>query len=132
MERQFAIFEGFLPGPWKLAHTFITSTIKLSSVDNIRYQFPRPLLRVVTIHSQKNPAWKIERILGNRKNLESDGRLEFEIKWKEFDNYTYRLIESIKRGEIGALKEFIRAEIKMQEIQKVKKANFSILIDKVI
>jgi hypothetical protein len=41
-----------------------------------------------TVKGSTEAAWEVEKILGSRLNMNEDGRVEFEAKWKGFEDCT--------------------------------------------
>jgi hypothetical protein len=50
------------------------------------------------IKGKRQASWEIEKILGSRRNLDLDGQLEFEVKWKGLKDCTWEPIESFEKG----------------------------------
>jgi hypothetical protein len=80
-------FEVLLLDHEKLARTFNVSTMKPSIVDYIRKLELLPLYKTDIVKRSTNGAWEVEKIVGNNHNLEEDRRLEFEVKWENFEGY---------------------------------------------
>jgi hypothetical protein len=69
-------------------------------------------------------SWKIEKIVECRTSLNTDRKLEYNIKWKWFDDYTRESMEFFENGGMGAIKEFERRNLRNIEIvlEEKKKA----------
>jgi hypothetical protein len=94
---------------------FNVSAMKPSTIDHTRNQAEPPPMRIETVKGIRQAAWEIEKILESKRNLDQDGRLEFEVKWRGLRDCTSEPIESFEQGGMEALEEFIQKESQSEE-----------------
>jgi hypothetical protein len=102
--------------------------MKPSTVDHTRDQAEPPPMRMETINCKRQSVWEIQKILGTRRNLDQDGQLEFEVKWKGLKDCTWEPIESFEKGGMEALEEFIETELEKGTVKEPEDYGFATVI----
>jgi hypothetical protein len=114
-------FEVLLPENWKIARTQNVASLKRSTIDHSRPQAPAPALRVTKAHGQTQGEYGVEEIRSWRRNLEEDGRIEYEVKWENDEVLTWEPADMFTGGGTEILKEFQSADEELQRALVVEK-----------
>jgi hypothetical protein len=102
--------------------------MKPSTVDHTRDQAESPPMQMKTINCKRQSAWEIRKIIRTRRNLDQDGQLEFELKWKGLEDCTWEPIESFEKGGMEALEEFIETELEKGTVKEPEDYGFATVI----
>jgi hypothetical protein len=72
----------------------------------------------------------VDGVIRNKRNLEQVRKLEYEVGWKGFEDCTLKLVESFEKGDIDALRNYLREKQEQMRIAIPSDSMLAVVIDK--